>query len=111
MATDQTSQHGLNRVPVHQSVVRKPLFAGVEFEMIASQALFALCFFLALRDFAAAIGLSVVVLIPMHMAVAAVTKKDQNLLWYTLRLAMTPQSYAPSPELDAPSPAKPPSVK
>jgi type IV secretory pathway TrbD component len=108
--SDHSSESGLHRAPLHQSVVRKPLFGGVEFEMMASEGLFALCFFLALRDFMSAILLSVVVLTPLHMAMAAMQRRQPNLVWYALRLALSPQVYAPSPDVDSPAPSKPTSV-
>jgi type IV secretory pathway TrbD component len=102
---------GLVRVPVHQSVVRKPLFAGVEFEVIASEGLFLLCFFFALGDVAAALTLGGLVLVPLHLAVAAMQRRDPNLPWYVLRLATAPQRYAAAPDLHAPVPVKPSSVR
>lgn len=108
--SDTSSEAGLIKVPLHQSVVRKPLFGGVEFEMMASEGLFALCFFLALRDVVSAVILSVLVLTPLHMAMAAMQRKEPNLVWYALRLALTPQVYAPSPDVDAPASSKPNSV-
>ena len=105
------NEGGIERAPVHQSILRKPLFGGVEFEIIASLGLFALCFFLALRDFTSAIILSAVVLVPIHFAVAAMQRRDPALPWYVLRLATSKSSLAASPDLHAPAPPKTSSVR
>ena len=102
---------GIERATVHQSVLRKPLFGGVEFEIIASLGLFALCFFLALRDFGSALMLSALVLVPLHLAVAAMQRKDPSLPWYVLRLATTKQVLGASPEVHSVAPPKPKSIK
>lgn len=87
------------------------MFAGVEFEFLVIEGVIGLCFFLALGDFVATLGLCVVILIPFHMGVAAVQRKDPDLMWYVLRLALSPVSFKPSPDLHAPAPEKPSSVK
>ena len=87
------------------------MFAGVEFEFVIIEGVLAFCFFLALGDFLATMVLSILIITPFHIAVAALQRNDPDFMWYVFRLALSPTSYKPSPDLEARAPEKPSSVK